>query len=52
MELFVLNNNNCNLLTVCKQIISNSFRNEITYKVLTYKSYVYPFNCVQTNDQC
>ena len=24
-----------------KQIISNSFQNEITYKQLTYKSYMY-----------
>ena len=29
---------------MCKQISSNSFKNEITYKLFTYKSYTYPFN--------
>ena len=29
------------LQLVCKQISSNSFKNEITYKLFTYKSYMY-----------
>ena len=28
-------------ILVCKQIRSNSFKNEITYKLFTYKSYMY-----------
>ena len=35
---------------MCKQISSNSFKNEITNKLFTYKSYAYLFNYVQTND--
>ena len=35
---------------MCEQIGSNSFENEITYKVFTYKLFAYPFNYVQTND--
>ena len=35
-----------------KQISSNLFKNDITYKLFTYKSYVYPFKCVRTNDWC
>ena len=38
-------------ILLCKQISSNSFKNEIIYKLFTYKSHVYPFNCVQTNDK-
>ena len=34
---------------MCKRISSDSFEGEITYKLLTYKSYVYSFNGVQTN---
>ena len=30
-------------MLVCKQISSDSFKNEITYKLFTYKSYAYPF---------
>ena len=29
-------------ILMCKQINSYSFQNEITYKLFTYKSYVYP----------
>ena len=36
----------------CKQISSNLFKNEITLKLSTYKSYVYPFKYVQTNHLC
>ena len=31
---------------------SNLFKNGITNKLFTYKQYVYPFKCVQTNDWC
>ena len=27
--------------------MSKQIKNEITYKVFTYKSYIYPFNCVK-----
>ena len=33
-----------------KQVSSDSFKNKITDKLLTYKSYVEPFNCMQTNE--
>ena len=33
-----------------KQISCNSFNNDITYKLFTYKSYVYQFNSVPKND--
>ena len=32
-------------MLACQQINSNSFKNKITCKLLTYKSYVYPFKC-------
>ena len=35
-------------ILVYKQISSDSFKNEITYKLFTYKSHVYPFKYVQT----
>ena len=35
---------------MCKQISCNLFKNEITYQLFPYKSYVYPFKYVQTND--
>ena len=51
----MLDNNNCNNLTVekitiraCKQSSSNTFKN--AYKLSNYKSYVYPFKCMQIND--
>ena len=28
-------------LTVCKQMSSDSFKNKVTYKLLTKKSYIY-----------
>ena len=34
-------------ILMCKQMSSNSFENEITYKVFTYK---HAFNYVQIND--
>ena len=34
---------------MCQQISSNSFKNEITNKLFTYKAYVYPINCELTN---
>ena len=34
------------LILSCKQIASDSFKNKITYKLLTYKS----FNWMQTNE--
>ena len=52
MEFLVLGSNswkpfNCwetIALILCKQISSNLFKNEITYKLFTYKSYGYQFN--------
>ena len=41
VELLVLDNdNNRNYLTVYKQISSDSFKNDVTYKLFTYKSYI------------
>ena len=44
-EIIVLDSNNWNHFTIaiqmCKQISSNSFKNEITDKLLNYKPYVY-----------
>ena len=39
-------------ILVCKQINSNSFKNEITYKLLIYKAYMYiHLNvCIQMTD--
>ena len=37
-------------MPVCKQISSNSFKNEITNKLFTYKSFVYPFKFVQIDN--
>ena len=37
----VLDNNIWNHLTVCKQISSGSFKNNVTYQVITYKLYIY-----------
>ena len=34
------------VILVYKQISSDSFKNKITNKLLTYKSYVWPFNCM------
>ena len=49
IELLMLDSNNWNHLIcietiailVCKQICSYSFKNEITYKLFTYKSYMH-----------
>ena len=38
------------VIFVCKQISSDSFKDKITRKPLSYKSYIYPFNYVQTNE--
>ena len=56
----LLNGNTWNHLTVCKQItfffffffffFSSFQENKITSKLFTYRSYVYPFSFVQTND--
>ena len=35
------------LLFARKQMSSDSFKNTITYKLFTHKSYVQPFNCMQ-----
>ena len=35
-------------ILICKRIISNLFKNKITYKLFTYK-YAYSFKCVQIN---
>ena len=37
------------IILVCKQIKSNSFKNEITNKLISYISCIF-FKCVQTND--
>ena len=52
IELLILQSSSWNYLTVCQQISSKFFKNKITDKLLTYKSYVYQFNCVQTIDYC
>ena len=36
-------------IRVSKNISSNSFKNEITDKLLTYKAYVYSFKFVQND---
>ena len=41
IELLVLDGNTWNNLTVCKQMSSDSFRNNITYKIFIYKLYIY-----------
>ena len=38
------------VILMCQQITPNSFENKITKKLLTYKSYEQPFNCVQTDE--
>ena len=38
------------IVFVCKQINSDSFKDKITYKLLTYKSCVWPLNCMQSNE--
>ena len=40
LKLFVLDNNNWNYLTVCKQISSDLFKDYVTYKLFTRKSYI------------
>ena len=40
IELLVLDNNTWNHLTVCKQISSSSFKNNVTDKRFVYKSYM------------
>ena len=41
-ELLVLDRNTWNNITVCKQMSSNhSFKNDVTYKLFTSKSYVW-----------
>ena len=37
-------------LIVWKKISSNFFKNKITSKLPTYRSYIHSFNCVQAND--
>ena len=41
IELLMLTSNTWNHLTVCKQMSSGSFKNNITSKQFTYKSYIY-----------
>ena len=38
------------VILLCKKISSDSFKNMITYWLFMYKSYVWPFNCIQTNE--
>ena len=40
VELLELHNNTWNHLTVCKQMSSGSFKNNATYKLFIYKSYI------------
>ena len=39
--LLALDNNTGNYLTLCKQISSGLFKNDVTYKLFAYKSYTY-----------
>ena len=41
INLFVVDNNNSNHLTVCKQMSSDSFKNDVTNKSFAYKPYIY-----------
>ena len=41
IELLVLDNNSWSYLTACKVMSSGSFKNNVTYKVFFYKSYIY-----------
>ena len=41
IELLVLDSSTWNHLTVCKQMSSGSFENNVTYKLFTYKSYIW-----------
>ena len=43
LELFVLDYNTWNHLTVYKQISSGSFKSNVTYKLFTYKLCVYVY---------
>ena len=47
----MLNSNTWNHLTVCKQISSNLFKNEITYKLYTEKSYMYKQDLALNNHE-
>ena len=40
IELLVLNNNTWNHLTMCKQMSSGLFKNKVSYKLFSYKSYL------------
>ena len=39
-------------MTASKEISSNSFKNAITNKLFTYKSYVYACKCLPIKDKC
>ena len=45
MELLVLDNNNWSYLTVCKQMSSDLFKNNVTYKLLAYKLKIW-YECI------
>ena len=55
IELFALDNNNWNHFTVYKQMGSVLFKNNVTYKLFAYKSYMYKqdlaLNKAQDNKQ-
>ena len=36
----------------CKEIDSDSFKDDIAYKLFTYKSYLNLFKCMQVSDWC
>ena len=38
------------IIHVYKQMNYDSFKNKITYKLFTYKSYIKPFNSIQINE--
>ena len=38
------------VIHVCKQISSHTFKNKITNKLLTYKSYIQPLDLFQINE--
>ena len=41
LQLLVLDSNTGKHLTLCKQMNSYSFKNNVTYKLFIYKSYIY-----------
>ena len=50
IELLVLDNNTWNPLTVCKQMSSDTFTNNVIYKLFAYKLCMHVCICVNKQD--